>query len=180
MDKKKRSFDIKKANEADIAAVAAIYEHILDGEDTNHPKIGWIRGVYPVESTAQAALERGELFVCEENGQIVASAIINKTQVDVYADCKWSRDCEASEVMVLHTLTVEPSCAGRGIGRRFVAFYEEMARADGCKALRMDTNAVNTAARTLYKKLGYTEVGVVPCVFNSIPDVKLVCLEKLL
>ena len=44
----------------------------------------------------------------------------------------------------------------------------------------MDTNAVNTAARTLYKKLGYTEVGIVPCVFNGIPDVKLVCLEKLL
>ena len=44
----------------------------------------------------------------------------------------------------------------------------------------MDTNAVNTAARSLYAKLGYTEVGIVPCVFNGIPDVMLVCMEKLL
>ena len=171
---------IRKGNENDIAAVAAIYEHILNGEDVNQPKIGWIRGVYPVESTARAALERGDLFVCEEDGEIVGSAIINKTQVDVYADCKWSLDCADDEVMVLHTLTVEPACAGRGIGRKFVAFYEEMARIDGCKALRIDTNAVNTAARALYKKLGYTEVGIVPCVFNGIPNVMLVCLEKLL
>ena len=30
----------------------------------------------------------------------------------------------------------------------------------------------------LYKKLGYKEVSIVPCVFNGIPDVNLVCLEK--
>lgn len=171
---------IRKANKNDIAAVAAIYEHILDGEDANQPKIGWLKGIYPVEATARAALERDDLFVCVEDGKIVASAIINKTQVDVYADCKWSLDCKDSEVMVLHTLTVEPACAGHGIGRKFVAFYEDYARRNNCKALRIDTNAVNRAARTLYAKLGYTEVGIVPCVFNGIPDVMLVCLEKLL
>jgi len=30
----------------------------------------------------------------------------------------------------------------------------------------------------LYKRLGYREAGIVPCVFNGIPDVMLVCLEK--
>ena len=42
----------------------------------------------------------------------------------------------------------------------------------------MDTNAINTAARALYKKLGYREACVVPCAFNGIPDVQLVCLDK--
>lgn len=28
------------------------------------------------------------------------------------------------------------------------------------------------------KMLGYEEVGIVPCVFNGIPNVQLVCLEK--
>lgn len=42
----------------------------------------------------------------------------------------------------------------------------------------MDTNAKNTAARGFYKKLGYSEIGIVPCVFNGIPDVQLVLLEK--
>ena len=42
----------------------------------------------------------------------------------------------------------------------------------------MDTNARNTPARALYAKLGYAEVGVVEGVFNGIPGVRLVCLEK--
>ena len=42
----------------------------------------------------------------------------------------------------------------------------------------MDTNARNRAARALYKKLGYEEVSIVPCTFNGIAGVQLVCLEK--
>ena len=44
--------------------------------------------------------------------------------------------------------------------------------------LRMDTNAKNENARRFYKKLGYSEVGIVPCVFNGIDGVNLVLLEK--
>ncbi len=171
---------IRKATESDIAAVAEIYAHILANEDPAKPATGWLKGIYPVEATARAALGRDDLFVCIEDDKVVASAIINRTQVDVYADCKWSLECEDDEVMVLHTLTVEPACAGRGIGRKFVAFYEDYARGHNCKALRIDTNAVNITARGLYSKLGYTEVGIVPCVFNGIPNVMLVCMEKLL
>lgn len=171
---------IRKATESDIPAVAEIYAHILANEDPAKPATGWLKGIYPVEATARAALGRDDLFVCIEDDKVVASAIINRTQVDVYADCKWSLECEDDEVMVLHTLTVEPACAGRGIGRKFVAFYEDYARGHNCKALRIDTNAVNITARGLYSKLGYTEVGIVPCVFNGIPNVMLVCMEKLL
>lgn len=171
---------IRKATESDIPAVAEIYAHILANEDPAKPATGWLKGIYPVEATARAALGRDDLFVCIEDDKVVASAIINRTQVDVYADCKWSLECEDDEVMVLHTLTVEPACAGRGIGRKFVAFYEDYAREHNCKALRIDTNAVNITARGLYSKLGYTEVGIVPCVFNGIPNVMLVCMEKLL
>lgn len=171
---------IRKATESDIPAVAEIYAHILANEDPAKPATGWLKGIYPVEATARAVLGRDDLFVCIEDDKVVASAIINRTQVDVYADCKWSLECEDDEVMVLHTLTVEPACAGRGIGRKFVAFYEDYAREHNCKALRIDTNAVNITARGLYSKLGYTEVGIVPCVFNGIPNVMLVCMEKLL
>ena len=171
---------IRKATESDIPAVAEIYAHILANEDPAKPATGWLKGIYPVEATARAALGRDDLFVCIEDDKVVASAIINRTQVDVYADCKWSLECEDDEVMVLHTLTVEPACAGLGICRKFVAFYEDYAREHNCKALRIDTNAVNITARGLYSKLGYTEVGIVPCVFNGIPNVMLVCMEKLL
>ena len=73
---------------------------------------------------------------------------------------------------------VEPACSGKGYGTKFVAFYEDYARENGCPYLRMDTNARNKAARKLYAGLGYWEAGIMPCVFNGIPGVQLVCLEK--
>ena len=168
---------IRKATEADIPAVAEIYEkiHALEGKRFT---TGWLRGIYPVEATARAALGRDDLFVYDDDGRILASAIINKTQVDVYADCKWTYEAADDEVMVLHTLTVDPDEARRGIGAAMVRFYEAYAVKNACRVLRLDTNAINTVARKMYARLGYTEVGTVPCVFNGIPDVMLVCMEK--
>ena len=121
-----------------------------------------------------------EMYVLEEEGRILAAAKINQKQEDSYAKGAWTRPAKDSEVMVLHTLVVDPGEAGRGIGTRFVAFYEDMAARSGCFALRMDTNARNAAARALYRKLGYAEVSIVPCVFNGIAGVNLVLLEKVL
>ena len=67
---------------------------------------------------------------------------------------------------------------GGGFGTAFVSFYEQYAKAHACRYLRMDTNVINKAARRFYAKLGFYESGVIGCVFNGIPDVKLVCLEK--
>ena len=53
-----------------------------------------------------------------------------------------------------------------------------LARENGYTVLRMDTNAKNAAARRLYQKLGYAESDIVPCIFNGIPNVQLVLLEK--
>ena len=113
-----------------------------------------------------------------DGGQVVAAAIINRIQVPVYAEVGWLYHAEPDEVMVLHTLVVDPLRAGRGYGSAFVAFYESYAKNNGCPVLRMDTNEKNAAARRLYARLGYREAGIVPCVFNGIKGVGLVCLEK--
>lgn len=170
---------IRKAVAADIPAAADIYARILELEEGRR-MTGWLRGIYPVEATARAALGRGDLYVYEEDGRVLASAIINQAQVDVYSLGAWTQPAEDSEVSVIHTLTVDPDEYGRGIARAFLSFYENEARNAGMRALRLDTNAINTAARAMYKKLGYTEVGVVPCEFNGIPGVRLVLLEKVL
>lgn len=168
----------RPAEEKDIPAVAGIYEKIHAQESKGQTHTGWIHGVYPAEATAREALHRGDLFVYEEDGCILASAIINQAQGEMYSGGAWQYEVNSSLVMVLHTLTVDPDQGKRGIGRRFVEFYEQYAAQKGCTALRMDTNEKNTVARAFYKKLGYSEIGIVPCVFNGIPDVQLVLLEK--
>ena len=95
-----------------------------------------------------------------------------------YARVPWRFPAPEDEVLVLHTLTVDPAFSGRGYGRLFLEFYEALALERGCRALRMDTNARNAAARAMYAHHGYFESGIIPTVFNGIPGVDLVCLEK--
>lgn len=169
---------IRKATEADIPGIAGIYERIHDAEAAGRLTTGWLRGVYPTEATARAALAADDLFVLEDGGAIVAAARINRIQVPDYALVHWRYAARDDEVMVLHTLTVDPLLSGRGYGREFLRFYEEYALENGCPALRIDTNAKNTAARVMYARHGYIESGVIPTVFNGIPGVNLVCMEK--
>ncbi len=94
------------------------------------------------------------------------------------ANCQWNYPAKNEEIMVLHTLTVDPLIKGKGYGKAFVAFYENYAKEHGCSYLRMDTQSKNTDARKFYQKLGFAEPGIVYCTFNGIPNVELVCLEK--
>ncbi len=172
------SIIFRKAIHTDLDAVAAIYRRIHDEEEAGRAVIGWIRGIYPERATAEAALQRGDLYVEELDGAVVGTAIINAIQVPEYAQAPWRYDVPENQVCVLHTLVIDPLCKGKGLGKAFVAFYERTAKAQGRPYLRMDTNARNTAARALYKSLGYWETAVLPCNFNGIPGVQLVTLEK--
>ena len=169
---------IRKASEKDISSVAAVYDAIHTAEEAGKATIGWVRGVYPTEKTAQAAFLRRDLFVLEDNGKIAGTAIINQLQCDGYETAAWEYPAADHEIMVLHTLVIDPAMANCGFGKAFVSFYEDYARQKGCRFLRMDTNVKNARARAMYKKLGYKEIGVIPTVFNGIEGVNLVLLEK--
>ena len=169
---------IRLATEKDIPAIAEIYDEIHTDEEAGKLSIGWQRGVYPTAQTAADSVAKGDMFVCEKDGKIVAAAKINKEQVDVYEGAGWEHPASNEEVCVLHTLVVSPKAMTAGIGREFVNFYENYALEIGCPYLRMDTNERNERARAFYKKVGYKEIGIVPCVFNGIDGVNLVLLEK--
>lgn len=169
---------IRLAAAEDIDAVAAIFERIIEDEERGRSIVGWKRGVYPTRHTAESALAQGDLFVLEDGGRVVAAMRINHEQVPEYSNCRWDYPAGDEQIMVAHTLVVDPAAKGKGYGRQMVAFYEQYAREHRCPYLRMDTNAINTRARALYKSLGYKEIGITPCVFNGIGQVNLVCLEK--
>ena len=168
----------RKATLSDLDAITSIYKAIHDREEAGISSTGWVRSIYPTRGTAQLSIEAGDMFILEEGGCIVAAARINQNQSEEYTRASWTYNVPSCKVMVLHTLAVSPAATGKGCGTRFVAFYEDYAAQHNCPYLRLDTNARNTAARLLYKKLGYTEVSIVPCVFNGIEGLELVCLEK--
>ena len=92
--------NIRKAEKTDIKQIAAIYEHIHNEESCGRFTTGWIKGVYPVEQTAADAVARDDMYVCEDEGSILASTIINYQQVDVYADGDFIY--EAPDLSLIH------------------------------------------------------------------------------
>ncbi len=168
----------RKATEKDLDAIEAIYHDIHSLEEAGKTVIGWVRGIYPTRKTAEAALLRDDLFVMEDSGILVGSAIINQKQVEEYRFGEWTTNPPEEKIMVLHTLVIAPEAGRKGYGKQFVAFYETYAQEHKCPYLRMDTNERNSRARAMYRKLGYREVGIVPCDFNGIQSINLVLLEK--
>ncbi len=170
---------IRKARKEDIGAVAALYDAIHTEEEAGRLTIGWGRDIYPTAETAADAFRAGSLYVLEEQGSVLAAAKIDQIQLPAYADAAWKYEAADREVLVLHTLAVLPSAMSRGYGPDFMRFYENLARETGFRVLRIDTNARNLYARKFYSRLGYREAGIVPCEFNGLKDVHLVCLEKM-
>lgn len=171
---------IRKATINDISRIVEIYDAIHDAEETGTMSIGWMRGVYPTQNTALEAVQRGDMFVYEKDGIVLGSAIINRKQMDSYAQGHWTIKAEDNEIMVLHTLTVSPLSGKRGIGREFVAFYENYAKLNHAKVLRIDTQEKNMMARHFYAQLGFREVDIIECEFQGLHKVSLVLLEKAL
>lgn len=169
---------IRKAVSGDIDRVEAIYSAIHSGIEEGRIPLYWARNAYPTRQTAVRALEGGELFVEIEGGTVTAAAIINRKQGKEYGSGNWRYYAQPQEIMVLHTLAVDPRFSGRGCGTRMMDFYEQYALDSGCKCLRLNTQAQNTPARSFYGKLGYEEAGVIGCTFHGIPNVQLVFLEK--
>ena len=168
----------RKAIDADIDAIAAIYDRVHTAEEKGESTTGWLREIYPVRGTAQAALERGDLFVLTKENRVIGAMILNQRQDDFYKDAPWENAVSDDLVMVMHTLVIDPMVKSNGYGQAMVKHYEEYALAQGCPYLRIDTNVRNQRARAFYAKQGYREVCVVPCDFNGLLGVELVLLEK--
>ncbi len=173
----------RPATAADIPAIAAIYNKILtDAEKL--AAVGWQPGIYPTADTAALGVAQGDMYVqCDDNGKVLAAARINHTQEDLYAGAPW-RDTAAAahpqDVLVIHTLVADHTARIPGLGKAFIAFYEAEAKRRGCRYLRLDTNKINTPARSFYQALGFHEVGIVKGDFHGLAAINLVLIEKAL
>lgn len=169
--------NIRKATKNDTDAILSIYNKTHDLIEKGELSIGWQREIYPTIKTIEEGLKRDDLFVVEDD-EVVGTVIFNQIQVPEYYQAHWEYVAKDEEVMVMHTLVIDPDQKGKGYARNVLKFYEDYALEHNCHYLRIDTNAINKVARAMYKKHGYKEIDILPCVFNGIPNVNLVCIEK--
>jgi len=172
---------IRPATAADLSAVAAIYDEILDHEAATVSYTNWQKGSYPTRATAERALKAGTLFVGEgEDGTLYGCVNLNHIQPEEYARLPWTIPAQGDEVLVIHTLCIPPSRSGRGHGREFVAFAEDYGRSVGSRVIRLDTYEGNLPALAMYPKLGYSYVGETEFFFEGFTREILKCFEKAL
>lgn len=171
---------IRKATQEDIKRVAQIYEDHLRAEAEGKNWSNWRLGLYPVEATAQKALDEGWLYVGEDEKGIFGSYILNKNQAEEYRKIPWHYEAADEEVLVIHTLCIAPERRGEKKGEEFCLAAEEIARKMGCRVIRIDTWEGNLPAQALYKKMGYELAGGCDFFFANAYINPLVCLDKLL
>ena len=60
------------------------------------------------------------------------------------------------DTALIWSVATAPEAQGRGLGNRMLAFAEQRARENGCKAIRLYTNALLASNIAWYKRRGYS------------------------
>lgn len=144
---------IRKAEQTDLDAIAESYRELLRNISPKENYSGWVLDVYPSRAWAEENLDN--MWVLMDEAGFGGSMILNHQQAADYREIPWETPAEPETVMVIHTLCIPPSRAGRGYGRTMVNFAIDEARKQGMKALRLDTAAGNRPAAALYQSCGF-------------------------
>lgn len=151
--------EIRKATKQDLAAVVQLYETLLEHLEagTNYP--GWRKDIYPTQQDAEAALNKGQLYVAQSGDALAGTIVLNHLQEEAYQTMPWGCNAAPEKVMVLHTFAVHPVFGGKGVGTALMQFAEAKAKADGLQTIRLDVYENNKPAIRLYEKQQFHHVG---------------------
>ena len=168
---------IRLANSNDVVAIAATYDQLFQHERQHGSTSNWQQGVYPSADSAKQAVQAGEMYVLEQQGEIVASMVLNRNQASEYRQMPWRYAADDAEVLVIHTLCIPPQQAGRGWASQMLAFAKDFAQTTQSRVIRLDTYAHNEPAKKLYQKHGFRIVGYADALLQGLIPEKLVFLE---
>ena len=106
---------------------------------------------YPRDELA-AAVERGEVYVGELNGEAVATVTLLWDDPTYWGE-------RPPDAVYVHKLAVSRACAGQRIGRAIVEWADETAAANERRFLRLDCLRDNAGIRAYYENLGFEHRG---------------------
>ena len=143
------------------AAVAALYDAVCDTLEAGENYPGWAKGDYPTRRDAEMGEAAGELFVAEEEGEIIGTMMLREEQERNARSAPWQQPLEEQEQLTIYTFAVRPDCRGGGVGRALLGYAEAWAKAQGKRALRLDVHEINTPAIKLYESCGFRYIATV-------------------
>jgi GNAT superfamily N-acetyltransferase len=143
---------VERARDVDADAVLALLDEAavwLTARDI----VQWRPGALP-RRVIDAGVARGEVFVVRGEGGLDAALTLAESDLEI-----WGPD--DGSALYLHRLAVARACAGRGLGRRLLAWARSEVVTRGRARLRLDCVATNDFLRRYYATEGFAERGEV-------------------
>ncbi|MDP8910153.1 MAG: GNAT family N-acetyltransferase [Chloroflexota bacterium] len=135
-------FELRSFRDEDTEAVWQLHNLALDDVGAHGGRGPWEDDLRDIRATYVDS--GGEFLVGLLDGELVAMGGLLR------------RSPDEAEV---RRMRVHPDRQRRGFGRRLLERLEERACACGCRVIRLDTTAQQTAAQRLYERAGYRETG---------------------
>ena len=147
--------EFRLAKKQEFDSVRELYWTLID--ETSHlPSFPhWKKEEHPSDEWLMDSLIKSQLFVLEENGEILASVILNNEANESYRLVNWSREVPDEKVLIIHVLAVSPKHAGKGLGTKMMQYILDYAKEIKMQAVRLDVISNNSSAEHLYQKMGF-------------------------
>ena len=158
---------IRVVNKNEYEKVRDFYYLLIDEMKDAKFSPGWEKDVYPSQDFLRKSIENGELYIGEENGEIISSMVVNHEYNDGYKKIQWSVQAEDSEILVVHALGVKRSFSGRGIAKQMGRKVMDMARNNQIKSIRLDVLEGNLPAEKAYMKIGFVYLDMVQMYYED-------------
>ena len=126
-----RKATISDLGEIEACAIAAYTRYV--------ERIG--REPAPMVADFSTSIEKGHLYVAQEDDQVVGFVVFYARQDHVH----------------LENVAVAPGFQNRGIGSKLIGFVEQQAQQDDYNRIELYTNASMTENLELYPRLGYEQ-----------------------
>lgn len=161
---------------AELNHLEAIMECIADAQRFLHDcgVDQWQDG-YPTAEIISGDIERGESYILNHCGVVVATAVISFAGEVTYnhVDGSWLND---DKYAVVHRLAVRSGARNRGFATRFFEYTEQLCRQNGVSNIRVDTHKNNLIMQGLLRRLGYLYCGEITLLSGS----KRIAMQKVL
>ena len=156
---------------SDFDSVCALYARVTSAM---HEKgiAQWNWGTYPNADQIHKSIDAGTLYVVREGNTVVAAVTLDSTFEPAYDAVNW---LFGGKPGTFHRLCIAPEKQRQGLGRGMMGEMLAILRSQGCTALRCDTLVNNSAAITLYQKIGMRIAGHIR--YSSLPDLRFAALE---
>jgi GNAT superfamily N-acetyltransferase len=127
---------------------------------------------YPLDVMRRDA-ERGSVYTVRDADRTVGTFTIGTEPFSYYDMTIW--EAPGARAMYVSRLAVLPELQGNGIGTWCMETIEQLARDEGCAAVRLDVYGKHRKLLEFYTRLGYSWRGVV-----EFRGSELVCFERVL